>query len=581
MVNAIAEGLENLFTKRSEFILVGLTGRTGSGCTTSANLLSRDFSELQLPDPEPNPETISDRKYRIIYSYTKHNWHPFFRISVTDVIASFLLEKTAQDVLAFITQNKALKSEQTHQGFLEKFEEIKKKWTVIQPYMSGDGEHTNIEDIKSLILFWSNDLQPFVRSFRLILGTSYNHIFQIIGDNLRRSGDVFANNDLPEKFYEIPERVARLVIWYKKYQALSKKPAFVVLDALRNPYEILFFRERFASFYVIALNTENADRESRLQSIGYDNTKISALDEKEYPEKNKPLSGYKAFVSQNIQNSVEKADIHIHNPGRAQLGQELDLKNVTLELIKYVSLIRHPGLVTPTKIERCMQVAFSAKANSGCISRQVGAVVADENFSIKAIGWNDVPYGQVPCLLRQAQDIIDRKDVSAFSDYEFRDVKFNAQLKTSYRNFKNAPMKGRLSAFCFKDQYNELTKQKNQVHTRSLHAEENAFLQISKYGGQGIEGGILFSTASPCELCSKKAYQLGVKHIYYIDPYPGISITHILSSGSGRPMLHLFSGAIGQAYHRLYDPVMPFKDEIDALRDSIPQNADLFGGKEK
>lgn len=100
-----------------------------------------------------------------------------------------------------------------------------------------------------------------------------------------------------------------------------------------------------------------------------------------------------------------------------------------------------------------------------------------------------------------------------------------------------------------------------------MHAEENAFLQISKYGGQGIKGGNLFCTASPCELCAKKAYQLGIKHIYYIDPYPGISEKHILSFGrnSINPKMKLFYGAIGEAYIRLYKPLLPYKDELELV----------------
>ena len=76
----------------------------------------------------------------------------------------------------------------------------------------------------------------------------------------------------------------------------------------------------------------------------------------------------------------------------------------------------------------------------------------------------------------------------------------------------------------FKDIYTTAAKEyKNQVHTRSLHAEENAFLQLAKYGTQGIQNGVLFTTASCCELCAKKAYQLGIKKIYYIDMLNTIS----------------------------------------------------------
>ena len=110
-----------------------------------------------------------------------------------------------------------------------------------------------------------------------------------------------------------------------------------------------------------------------------------------------------------------------------------------------------------------------------------------------------------------------------------------------------------------------MTGEKNQVHTRSLHAEENAFLQISRYGGQGLVGGCLFTTASPCELCAKKAYQLGISKIYFIDPYPGISKEHVLAGGKYQPEVILFTGAIGQAYHELYQPVMAYKDELDCF----------------
>lgn len=128
-------------------------------------------------------------------------------------------------------------------------------------------------------------------------------------------------------------------------------------------------------------------------------------------------------------------------------------------------------------------------------------------------------------------------------------------------------MYGREFSYCFKDIYNGYKNGNNQVYTRALHAEENAFLQIAKYGGQGILGGYLFCTASPCELCAKKAYQLGIKNIYYIDPYPGISEKHILNFGNNamNPKMELFHGAIGEAYIRLYKPLLPYKDELELV----------------
>ena len=134
------------------------------------------------------------------------------------------------------------------------------------------------------------------------------------------------------------------------------------------------------------------------------------------------------------------------------------------------------------------------------------------------------------------------------------------------RSISSTDLRGRIFSYCFKDVYNGYKGTTNQVLTRSLHAEENAFLQISKYGGTGIKGGFLFTTASPCELCAKKAYQLGITNIYYIDPYPGISMSHILSFGkSNNPAMNLFYGAIGNAYVSLYEPRMAYKDELELI----------------
>ena len=97
-------------------------------------------------------------------------------------------------------------------------------------------------------------------------------------------------------------------------------------------------------------------------------------------------------------------------------------------------------------------------------------------------------------------------------------------------------------------------------------------LQISQYGGQGLKNGILFTTASPCELCSKKAFQLGIKTIFYIDPYPGIATSHVLKSGKhNNPDLQMFQGAVGRTFHKLYEPFMAYKDEVSILTGMKPK----------
>jgi deoxycytidylate deaminase len=579
----VAKGLRKLFQRRASFVLVGLTGRTGSGCSTATSILSQQFAELKLPAPKTEDFSAEDRKYRIARNYAEKNWTPFFGISVSNVILSFLLDAQRSDLEIFLKASGEFNKPGQLESFLSEWKTAVGAWGETSHVLHSPS--TNFEEQSKFISVWQEQLSQFFATVKKGLGTTSVKLLQLVGDNLRKSGNPLSDSANPDNFYVLPERVAALANVIRKVQEHKHTPAYVVVDALRNPFEILYFRERFSSFYLIAITTEDADRAHRLAHLGYSPAQISEYDKKEYPEKNKPLSGYDAFTSQNIQSCLEKADIYIRNNGSATQQQEPNLNDFTSQLVRYFALMIHPGLVTPTRMERCMQIAFSARANSGCISRQVGAAITDKNDSIKAVGWNDVPAGQVPCLLRRATDLISKVDEEAFSAYEYNDKGFRKRVDGSYKRFALVDMGGRPSSFCFRTEYNALKSQDNQVHTRSLHAEENAFLQLAKYSSGGIEGGRLYTTASPCELCAKKAFQLGIQHIFYIDPYPGISLDHVLTSGAKnlRPMVQLYQGAVGQAYHKLYDPILPYKDEVTALMendstlnpvDSIPKSSD-------
>ena len=351
------------------------------------------------------------------------------------------------------------------------------------------------------------------------------------------------------------DKLIKLII--RRDENIKNENTRICIDAIRNPYEAMYFKDKYKAFRLVAINTDDRDRKGRLVNLNTE--ELENLDEIEYAQKMKEPQ--EVFYHQNIQGCLEIADIHIYNP---------DIYNdkyyeLTTQILKYVSLMLHPGLVTPTHIERCMQLAYNAKFNSGCLSRQVGAVVTRADYSIQSVGWNDVPKGQISCNLRDANGYCKNKDKESFSEYEIENKEFsNSMLKIS--NASKNKTSGRCMSYCFKDVYNGLKGEKNQVYTRALHAEENAFLQISKYGGTEVKGGCLFTTASPCELCAKKAYQLGIEKIYYIDPYPGISQSHILTFGStGNPEMKLFYGAIGQSYLDFYQPRISIKDELEMV----------------
>lgn len=600
--------IETIYNARKKFILIGLTGRTGSGCSESSKILAtKNFEELKLRPPK-NRDFFNkeEHKYKIIYSYAKENWQGFRVLRMSDVIFSFMLHYNFEQLCDIMKKKEFLDTSKNDASFSE--EEIKSiidKLSNNQDFLSlyknccmqlDTREHASLEFsykdkknsfnsmVENALKFYNSKLlikcdnaissiSKLHKIFKEIcITTSYNgktifekkasfyyKFLQVIGNNIRRYGDIsFKETESSDNIFCLAERANKFIKIIRRVNEEKKDDTLICIDAFRNPYEVQFFKDRYSAFYLFSINTKDEERKRRLNYLLPD--EINSLDDIESGNK----KGIKAFTEQNMSHCLELSDVHIYNP----FSSTIERFCLTEQLIKYVMLIKHPGLVTPSHVERCMQLAYVAKLNSGCLSRQVGAVITDENFSVKAIGWNEVPEGQIPCNLRTIEELIKNKDYFMFSQYEVEDEKFNSKILETYNKTKDKKLLGRCYQYCFKTIYNEINNDKNQVHTRALHAEENAFLQLAKYGGEGIKGGNLFTTASPCELCSKKAFQLGIKNIYYIDPYPGISSRHILSfknKNGDEPKLHLFIGAVGEAYISLYTQKLPIKDEINLL----------------
>lgn len=577
------KAIDNIYEEREKFIIVGLTGRTGSGCTTVSKILSTEiFEELNLHEPKTTDfDTNEQRKYQIVYSYIKQHWSPFFRISMTDVIFSFIIQESFDnliDKLSGIIGKELAKNISNELN--AKFPNLRAEYFYLNKEISkifGTDIHLDRSNRNNLKIAYNIliRLSSIQSKFREVMNnniyidksnnttvSTFTYCLQEFGNRIRNHGDT--NPDKEFSGIHMFALARRANDFIKAVQAVNKAnnhPTFICLDAIRSPYEATYFQDRYSSFYLVAVSTDDNERIRRLgEKLSHE--QIKALDSKEYPSKLKDES---RFTNQDIGACLQLADIYLYNPYESTNEKYF----ITELIVKYITLMKHPGLITPTSVERCMQIAYNAKLNSGCLSRQVGAVITDSHYSVKAVGWNSVAEGQVPCNLRNAENYLINKDKSSFSTYELENQEFIDHMHKEYkRKIGLSSLKGRLCSYCFKDEYEQITLQKNQVHTRSLHAEENAFLQIVKYGGEGIQGGKLFTSASSCVLCSKKAFQLGIKDIFYIDPYPDIATSHILSFGKDKtkcPKCHLFYGAIGRAYTCLYTQRIAIKDELSCL----------------
>jgi deoxycytidylate deaminase len=604
--------LEQLYSLRKNFTIIGLTGRTGSGCSELANVLSNNFNQISnIRKPEDIDENVFQKKYKIIHNYTELNWKSYKVIEYKKVLFLLLLPelyKNPDNTILFDYYRYRLKDETTKEKIDNLKLEIKnlilsKKNIVKELKRIGNfktlKQPTNLKKLNDL--FWGEDFNTLANNVNDILKTN-GFIERVMllhhtANNFRKSGKPFITNESdPNNIYTIAKVINRIIKATKHVS--TNDECHIVIDSLRNSLEINFFKERYSAFYLLAVKND-ARKSNLISSYGNENNKtvdrLLEIDDDEY-ECTDFQKGI--FYAPDVQNCIQISDYHInYNNPKAVLDNQFSFFSKEEQLMKLQALIQQPGIITPEPTERVMQIAYTAKLNSGCISRQVGAVVTDSEFSTKAIGWNDVPKGAVPCSVRNIKEIdsntfgftkfelgvgiketeqINYEQADNLQDKESKN--FNQFIKDNF-NDKYLPddlLEGRNCPYCFKQAYNTFSGEKNQVHTRSLHAEENAMMQISRSGGQGLKNGYLFTTASPCELCAKKAYQLGVTNIYYIDPYPGISRNHILKSNEeSDPKMILFSGAVGRAYHKLYEPFMSQKDELALLTNfklDSPQN---------
>lgn len=635
-----------IYSLRNSFSIIGLTGKTGSGCTLFSKILTKEFNTLNskmLRKPE-NIKYIKDlddnnvvfkRKYQICYDFYQKENDNYKAISYISVILFYILHyvivkescrtknelvdklyklvcdnfKESKDIIC--KEYKAIEiSKQEICDLSDNYETIIEKISDILPDFKNI---KNYDDFKNLYnSYFEKQFTEFSNNFYKLLGGADYYFGSLfvhrIGNKIRATGNPFETIDdkknvSPKNVYNLVYVINKLI----KAWRTKNEQSHICIDSLRNSLEVMFLKERYSGFYMVAIHNNYRHKErirDRVLALRKLSKKenlndtdiivnlITKLDEIEGE-----ISDFKKgnFYAPDLENCIQKSEIHINNPGK-----DFDINNNRLrdtsfytmseQWIRIKSLMSHPGIVTPTHEERCMQIAYNSKFNSGCISRQVGAVITDKHNSIRSVGWNDVPKGSSPCNIRTLSDILNQEVVNceydkSYSRFEFDSSEkpykyggnFSSNTKELFKEHVVLTKKlGLNHSFCFKSLHNKFELKDNQVHTRSLHAEENAMLQISKFGGQPLMGGTLYTTASPCELCAKKAYQLGIENIVYIDPYPGISMEHVLDNGYCAPKTKMFTGIIGRTYNKLFEPFLAYKDELSLLTSEIDISNKLF-----
>jgi hypothetical protein len=101
VANPTNQVIDRVFQLRENFVIIGLTGRTGSGCTTVAGkLTTAEWKELKTNYKDFNSDQIDNvvRKNRIVHRYLKEHWTQAFDvISASDIIFYYALKESFDD----------------------------------------------------------------------------------------------------------------------------------------------------------------------------------------------------------------------------------------------------------------------------------------------------------------------------------------------------------------------------------------------------------------------------------------------------------------------------------------------------
>ena len=529
---------EALHSVKSGFLIIGLTGYTGSGCTTARKILMK--SQVCFPGIETlrnKPDERVYRKLQRVWRRFEPQWSRFIDVEASRVIFMLMIHR-------------ALRYEYKT-GHLAQLREVvlpyEKKLEGVSYLTEGNIDVKKADVARKLVNAYRTARRlymPFKNKCGYDLAT-FIEIMQDSGDNIRKFGQPIKGRKLESKnIFVLPEALRRLI---RAYRVLDRTSNFVI-DAFRNPFEVEYFKRRYSEFYLVAIQRSAPERRVALQGLnGEANKRLESREKGRKIEEKRKDNIHEWVTSQNLDECFQKADYFIDNV----CDTSRTWPKLRYDLMKLMCLVKNPGCIPPDKDEHNMQIAMSIKHNSGCLSRHVGAVVVDPKGYVLGIGWNDPPTGEIACALRTGNELVDKlcPDPVAFSLLERKDV-FTKHIGNRYTD----------KPYCFKDEYGCISdKGKRTELCRALHAEQNAIRQVNE---KNLEGTTLYTTDSPCENCAKIISQSSISRIVYIEEYPGIARQQ-MQSGKKKIKWEQFKGVTGSGYYRLFNSLMPEKDMLN------------------
>lgn len=286
------------------------------------------------------------------------------------------------------------------------------------------------------------------------------------------------------------------------------KKAYIV-NSLKHPSEVDLLRKVYGDgFYLIGIHADEKRRHKYLtadkgctQEQASELIKIDEDESFSYGQKTRDTYHLSDFFL-----NLGKNDDHVKN-----------------RLQRFLELIFSHPYKNPTFDEFAMFMAFNSSVRSGDLSRQVGAVISQNN-QIIATGANDVPrsggglyWAEADPETGEVNDHPDGKDYTRDGDSNKQaqaEIVEEIAKKLLDGGMVEADKEIDLTQVLKGSKISDLTE-----FGRVVHAEMDALLSCSRAGIPTI-GTTLYCTTFPCHNCAKHIIAGGMKRVVYVEPYP-------------------------------------------------------------
>ncbi len=283
--------LNQLYRNRKDFTIIGLTGRTGSGCSKIAEILSSDITKLNigLRDDKEFDDVIFRSKYSICKNFIEYenNWSKFEVIRYKEVLLLYILISYKNDISKYndlLVENFKEPNNDNNEIIvgelkmkLEELFQTPKMKTIFNLIDNIECIKENVFKLNGVQLEYLNEIffgKDFKKiSSRIFISLESKGYFRRttflhwIATSIRSCGLPISEESKINisNIYNISKLINQIIKARRRKNDIINKPTNIVIDSLRNSIEISYFKERYSAFYMISTKDVLGNTESRLE----------------------------------------------------------------------------------------------------------------------------------------------------------------------------------------------------------------------------------------------------------------------------------------------------------------------------